>query len=55
MAAEAENDREYIRQLKDNNQKLENQIFDLHKEKRLLEVENRRFHLGQATQADTLS
>ena len=55
MGEQAENDREYIRQLRDNSTRLEQSLLELGKEKRLLEVEVRRYELGQATQSDTLS
>ena len=55
MTEQAENDREYIKHLKDNNAQLEHQLFETNKEKRLMEVEVRRYELGQATQSDTMS
>ena len=55
MADQAENDREYIQHLKNNNSSLEGQIYELQKEKRLMEVEIRRYQLGQATQSDTMA
>ena len=38
MTNEAENDREYIKHLKDKNTQIEKQLFEVHKEKRLMEV-----------------
>jgi predicted RNase H-like nuclease (RuvC/YqgF family) len=52
MGQQAENDRSFIEGLTDKNRRLEQELHDLQREKRMLEVEVRRLQLGDDTQKD---
>ena len=54
MAQQAENDREIIKNLQSRNAKLDSEVHQLQKQRRLLEVQIRRYELGNETQNDLI-